>query len=204
MVKTRYRGLKREHTLGMRLTTAWKHERERTERGEIRATRRKLAQRIRRLRCQARQRGYEAGRQAGESDLKAILSHYQAYSDTVHAAHRDCLEIAVAIAAEIVEADLVPNHLLLTRRIDRALRKLTRDRIVRILTAPAETDALRRYLELSLEGWSIEIAADSSIDLGDAALETPAGRIHFDWREQLATIRNHYLRELAPPLLEAG
>ncbi len=193
-ITTRHRGLVGEHIVELRDTlhevAQAKHAAER----RIAKTRSLLARRLWRLRAQARQVGFAAGQRAGRAAVDAIIERITHYSEIVHSARKDCLDLSVAIAAEIMEADLVPNTALLAQRIERAMSDLLDRRTPRIRVAPAEVEMLRISLRVSPP---TAIVPDSSLGAGDAIIETTAGQIRLVWREHLARMREQLVGQVS-------
>lgn len=193
VVPSRYLGLVGEQTVALGLALSRTTQQEEEAHRTIRATRAALAARVWRLRARARSVGLAAGRRASADAVEALIDQTRRYTEVVRAAERDCLELSVAIAAEIVEADLVPNTDLLARRIERALSELLDHRAPRFFVAETEVKRLREALPTVPPE---AIQSDQSLAPGDAILETPAGSIRLVWREHLERIRERLFTRL--------
>lgn len=192
-ITTRHLGVPGEQTIALSLAldkaTRGHAEAERT----LREVRSRIAARVLRLRARARKVGFAAGRRASAADIDTLFDQVTQYTDTVLAARSDCLALSVAIAAEIVEADLVPNSDLLARRIERAIGELLDARAPRIRAAPMEVESLRG----ALSGLPAEaIVPDPAIARGDAIVETAAGRLRLMWREHLQRIHERLIERI--------
>lgn len=185
-ITTRHRGLMGEDLVRLRHAlheaTQARHDAER----RMKATRSLLARRAWGLRARARRVGLSAGHRAGRDAVDAVIERITRYSEIVHAARNDCLDLSVAIAAEIMEVDLIPNTALLAQRIERAISELLDTRSPRIRVAPNEVESLRSSLgSASATG----VVADPALSVGDAIIETAAGQVRLVWREHLDRIR---------------
>lgn len=185
-ITTRYRGLVGEHVLGLRLTLHEAAEARHHAERRITTNRTILARRLWKLRAQARRVGFTAGHRAGRDALDAVIERMTRYSEIVRAARKDCLDLSVAIAAEIMEVDLVPNTDLLAQRIERAIKELLESRTPCIHVAPADVETLSLSLRAAP---STAIVPDPSLTMGDAIIETTAGQVRLVWREHLEHIR---------------
>lgn len=193
LVTTRYLGLPGERFIAgaVAIDGAYqvRHELEQS----LRAKRSDIASRLWRLRARARRVGFAAGRRAREREIDVIVEQGRRYTDVILAARNDCLDLSVAIAAEIVEADLVPNSHLLARRVEAAVRTLLDARAPRIRVAPAEVESLRALLTAASPE---SIVGDPTLSCGDAIVETAAGQVRIVWREQLERIRGRLIEHI--------
>lgn len=197
MIQTRYIGLVKEASLSCRIAVAEAEAKLAQELTALNVARCRLAHRMRKLRTRARRRGFESGRQLGEREIAAILATHKTFADVVTTAQEECGELAVAIAAEIIEADLIPNSLLLTQRVKRALHELLQHHAPRIYVAPSEVDGLRHSLIREPHGTHVTILPDPAIARGDATIETVGGKIHLTWRDQLSRIHERLLKDIS-------
>lgn len=182
-------------TESSRLIEALRHL-EKLLKTEYAAQRQALATAARRCRSRARRVGLAAGRRAGRHEIEILTDLEHRYATTVRDAQRDCLELSVAIAAEIIAADLAPESDILGRRIAIELEQLLDRRPVSIRVGPHDTTAVLAALEQRAPGRTIKIEPDPSLAAGDAIIETPAGSLRLVWREQLATIRERLMSRL--------
>lgn len=193
LVTTRYLGLPGERFISGAVAIEGAHHVRQEFEQSLRAKRSDIATRLWRLRARARRVGFAAGRRAREQEIDDIIERGRRYNDVVLAARSDCLDLSVAIAAEIVEADLIPNSHLLARRVEAAVRTLLDARAPRIRVAPAEVESLRALITAASPE---SIVSDPTLSCGDAIVETAAGQVRIVWREQLERIRERLVEHI--------
>jgi len=160
------------------------------------AKRRLLAHSVWRTRARARRVGHAAGYRAGLREGENMADLERRYAATVRSAQRDCLELCVSIAAEIVATDLAPETEILGRRIAHELTRLIDQRTITIRVGPHDHDALCAALTARSPGRPFTLESDPQLGVGDAIIETPAGSVRLVWREHLAVIRERLLAHL--------
>jgi flagellar biosynthesis/type III secretory pathway protein FliH len=160
------------------------------------AKRHALAHAAQRTRARARRAGHTAGYRAGLRAGEALADLEQRYAATVRSAQRDCLELCVSIAAEIVATDLAPETEILGRRIAHELNRLIDQRRITVRVGPHDHGALSAALATRAPARAFTLEADPHLNSGDAIIETPAGSVRLVWREQLALIRERLLEHI--------
>lgn len=157
------------------------------------ATRKELASNAWRMRKRARRVGFSAGRKVGQAELQKFLDFESVYARTIHAAERDCVELSVALASEIIGQDLAPNTDLLLERIKRAIGSLLEQRIIRISVNPSAVSDVTFGMH-GIRG--LEVVGDDLIATGNAVIDTASGRLELDWRAHLESLRQRLLNKV--------
>ncbi len=161
----------------------------------ISRVRSRAADHAKKLYAKARASGFEEGRRAGKAELEKLLDLDRAYTKTCRDAERDCLELSVSIASEIVAQDLAPNEDLLAARIARATSELLDKRRLTIEVRPEALQGVAEALErLSASGQSssgspFQMQGDPTLPIGMARLSTASGVLMLDWQRHLEVIR---------------
>ena len=158
----------------------------------VAAARSRAARRLQAARHRARTEGFAEGRIAGAAELRALLHLDQRYEDVVLAAERDCLELALTIAAEIIGHDLAPSTDLLADRVRLAILNLNARRLTAVRVHPAAVGPLTTLL--GQHHPSLNVVADPLIDIGNAVIDTGAGIVELQWQRTLEHL-GHRLRE---------
>ena len=158
-------------------------------------------------RREARERGWQEGREAGAanaaaehaSQIEALASLARAARKRLEDAFDDLSDIGAEIAFEAVCKILGQA---LTDRdsvvsVVRELARRARDRSRLVLrVSPADFELLSASRERILEGLEagqVEIAADERVELGGCLLETPSGNLDARLEVQLSNLRHALL-----------
>jgi len=158
----------------------------------VSAARSRAARRLKAARQRARAEGFAEGRIAGAAELRALLRLDERYEAVVLGAERDCLELALTIAAEIIGHDLAPSTHLLADRVRLAILNLNARRVSAVRVHPAAVAPLTTLL--GQHHPCLNVVADPLIDIGNAVIDTGAGVVELQWQRTLEQL-GHRLRE---------
>ncbi len=124
------------------------------------------------------------------------------YKHALRLANGDCLDLALAIAGEVIKETFLANRELLTRRIDAALQMLINDGARRIRVHAEDRPTVFKHFRDS----GITVSADNKIMPGCAYIDGPHGSVHLDWEENLIRLGKNLNQQLevlghAPPAI---
>lgn len=164
-----------------------------------------------RARCEAaREEGLRAGREMVERDRLALfeqcaaqwqraLAEFLVHRDRYFAkVEREVVELALAIAARILQREAQLDPLLLSGAVRVALGQLSDSTAVQ-LRVPAGSHAVWSEMLRLMPGLALrpELVADSEMKDGECLLETGLGRIDLGVRAQLKEIERGFFDLLA-------
>lgn len=147
--------------------------------------------------------GHEEGRGqmvAAAQALAAALAGVEALRDEIaEAVERDAVELALALAAKILSAELEVRPELVTDVVQGALRRVTGQRHIAIVVNPADLEAVRAALgEMHAQtgGEPCDLQADQRVEAGGAIVRTAEGEVDARASTQLERAREVALAEL--------
>lgn len=161
---------------------------------ERRTLRCRLAARICRWKRTTRERALRQARREVERECAtALLMAEYAYQRALRTAHRECTELAVAIAKEAIEADLSIQSDFVTGQIRSQLDRLMFARRIRISGHPGDLVAIRNGIG---EQSGVEFREDPTCPHGSALLTTACGSVSLDWRDSLSAVKEGLLGQI--------
>lgn len=105
----------------------------------------------------------------------------------------EIIEMAFAIAAKIIDAEITEDRDIVTRNARKALEKVVSDTRIKLKTAPQDFEIIKENIDL-LAGktgvsCSIDLIADGNITPGGCLIETDSGRIDVQIGAQLGELK---------------
>lgn len=155
----------------------------------IRGTRAKLAVDGWTLRQRLHRRGVrilsrERARLQAASNLEAERQLQRAIAN----AHRDCLEVALTVAKEVVGELLATDAERIAARVKRGLERLSQGRVLSIEVLSGGESALQAALENM--GAPIPVHPTTDLAPGVVRLRTVHGPVEMPWEEEFAEMAN--------------
>lgn len=155
---------------------------------EICAKRQSLAKNLKIRKKSAFQLGYAQGmKKAAETTSELISRAEEHYDKSLLQMNTDCLNLAVGIAREILQAEITVNTESLAKRIQASINKLVN---VDNLQVTAHQDHYKELIQIfSNFPKQVQIKSDDNIEPGNAVIETEVGQINLNWKTQLEVMR---------------
>lgn len=141
--------------------------------------------------------GFEAGKAAGLKEVLSLsLSLQREYEAAVEDARLGCLELACCIAEEIIGKEVSTNHDFISREIAKTIDGMLSQGGLVVRAAPGEARALKARLKGSVEGQTVTVIADRSVNPGNARVRSVAGEIELSWKNHLSILREQLFSNL--------
>lgn len=126
------------------------------------------------------------------------------YQRLIAAANRDCLQLSLSIAQQVIECELKLNHESLLSRIKQVLANMLDQRQLKIFINPSDQPALQKYLQDNFSEMNWQVIALDEIGSGNARLEMASGTLELSWQEDLNLIATKLKQKLANTLKVAA
>jgi flagellar assembly protein FliH len=155
------------------------------------------------LRLQAYQEGYNEGRDEGlaqaRREMEQALALVQATAreakqlrDRIIAgSERQVIELVLDVVRKVIATELDSNPRLVVETVERAMKRLGSQRVVRIRVNPAELETVRvAFAEAAERDW--DITEDGVVSLGGCIIDTEAGTIDARLDTQIAEVEETF------------
>jgi|GEM_PF-2754475 len=163
----------------------------------LRNTRRSIAEKARSVRTRARRNGLRHAESEFQIHrVKRLLELSTRYQALVKQANHECLELAIAVAGEIIGTSVKIDTESLSQRIASTLDTTLADRSITLNVHPDALVQITSQLGRYQDSHHLKIVGDSSIAHGDAVIESAMGKILVSWRETLAAIADHLAMQI--------
>jgi flagellar assembly protein FliH len=123
---------------------------------------------------------------------RAIAQVEQERARYFHAAEREVVRLALAIAARVLHRESGMDPLLLKGAVHAALEKLTDKSRLVLRVAPGDVKRWREHLEQSGGRTAIEIEPDAALAQNDCVLETTMGTVELGVKAQMEEIERGF------------
>ena len=130
--------------------------------------------------------------------LSTAVEAEKIYQAHLRQAARDCTEIALRVAAEILETEISINSDGVRTRVGTLLDELRCSTRRVLLVNPIDYEQLRAQSQSQL--YDCELAVEPKLERGCAILQLPAGTIKIDPYLTLEQVREDTLRKFSPEL----
>lgn len=158
-------------------------------------------------RAEGRERGLAEGREEGRAQMRqtaealaAALRGVEELRDEIAASvERDAVDLALALAAKVLSAELQARPELVVDVVQGALRRVTGQRHIAIVVNPADIETVRAALgEMHAQagGELCDLQADQRVEAGGAIVRTAEGEVDVRAQAQLERAREVALAEL--------
>lgn len=162
--------------------------------------------RIQQTRDAAFQEGARKGREEASAELKPVLERLsRAAADLSNLrdhvrrqAEADLVKLALAIAKRVMHRELAIDPDALQGIVRTALDRLQNREVDRLRVHPSQVGSVRSCLEAAGRAPALEVAADASLNCGDAIFETSLGALDASVDSQLREIERGFADKLNP------
>jgi flagellar biosynthesis/type III secretory pathway protein FliH len=162
------------------------------------ATRKSAAAHIRSLRQRARAAGFKAGASAAQADMFAkILELNEKYKRNLRQANRDCLEIALGIAKQIIGDEISEKSGLLAKRIEQAIEGLALRSKITVAINSKDSAREAYSLEALKQKYLFDCIVKETIIEGAFVIKSSEGSVTIDWRDHFDSIEQALRTTLA-------
>lgn len=169
---------------------------------ELRAARRRLAQRLRSRKATMRRQLEEVARRDLNCALVRKLAEFQRTFDcNIVELKRDCMNLSLEIASAVIDATVTALPEILIHRIQTTLDQFAERSVLRISVATSAEQKVSEKFGDQLRG---KIAGDPQIPEGCACIDTVAGRVMIDWRRDLECITAELMQQVSKEVPRAG
>ena len=140
--------------------------------------RKKHAQRIYKTYLRAKDKGQKlVARRIEAALLKSQLELQRKYQEAVLESREECLEVALKVAKEVIQAELKTNTKSILSRVSKALKNLAGQSKVRVHLCALDELALAKYQFDT----KVEFTKNPTLEPGKALIETICGELLVDW-----------------------
>ncbi len=143
----------------------------------------------------AHKSGYLSGLRKAETQTTQYLTKAtELYEQSLVKANKDCLELAIKIAAEILQIETISNTDSLAGKIKIGIDKLLN--VENLCIKVNQTHIEEMKVIFSNYPKKITITAEGSLEAGNAIIETENGQINLNWKTQLELIHQALLSKI--------
>jgi len=190
MIKGRYLGRKSESADIYKLAASLSRKAERDAEVLTADIRQRAAPKILSLYRKARQAGLKLGKLAAErAACERLLKIEHKYQQIIRQANKDCLNLSLSVAEEIIGQKISEASDSLISRINSAIDSLQDQRTIRITVNSADFSPVQTALEAHTLSGNISLVTSEEVRRGNALLETHSGKIALEWEQHLANLR---------------
>ncbi len=169
----------------------------------LKEQRHRTANQVIKVKKKAFQLGYKRGKaQAISEHCQLLLDRHLSYQKVIQQANRECLDLALTIAEEIIATQINSNSGLVAIRITKLLESLLDKNGIKIKVNCADYQEVNKTLhDLELQR-QIKIEGVKCIEIGNAIIETVSGKIELDWRKHLEQLKQQLQSRLEKLIFE--
>ena len=148
--------------------------------------RRRLDHHTRARRERAHRRGFEDGYREGLTEAQRThLQSQHVFQDAWEKARKECVELAIALAREVIGHEAVLPHGYLPEKLSELLGTGVSAPVTFVEVSPDRVEEIGAEMKSRFEGRPIEVRADPSMDPGNARVVTASGSVELRWEDHL-------------------
>ena len=158
-------------------------------------SRKKAASEMQRKRNAGFKLGYEDGfekgsRESSNSAVRRLFDYQVKFSNALNTVKRECLDLAIRIAEEIVESELICNRSSLSHKIEKVISQISQSRAPVIIVSGEDKRIIEEALTCDFCSQKPRIVESNALQRGNAIIRSAAGDIEINWKHHLSLIRD--------------
>ena len=145
-----------------------------------------------------RDSGFRLGFEAGRKEALDALGQYQIdaqsnYRKTLDKAKRECLDLAIQIAEQIVQSEIQCNRSSLRQKISRIISQIVDSRALMVIVSHEDRMHLEDNLATDFPTRGLRVLESNAIETGNAIIRSVAGEIEINWKHHLKLLKEALL-----------